>query len=109
MTSELAKKHTKFEELMRELESDPARREDMERARIDVRNWIEATLARQTEVYITLREILIQEFVENLEIRAPGPLADSVAKRLTGVVTRMLDDKRLTAEIPMSTITKVEM
>ena len=109
MTSELAKKHTKFDELMAELMADPARREDMERARIDVRNWIEATKERYDHVYSVVRNVLIEEFRENLEIKAPGPLADATAKALTGYITRMLDDKKLTAEIPMSTVTKVEM
>lgn len=109
MTSELAKKHTKFDEFMAELMADPARRDDMERARIDVKNWIEATKERYDHVYSVLRGVLIEEFRENLEIKAPGPLADATAKALAGYVTRMLDDKSLTAEIPMSTATKVEM
>lgn len=109
MTSELAKKHTKFDELMRELENDPAHREGLERARRDVQAFFAELKVRHERIYTTLREVLIEEFRDNLEIKAPGPLADQTAKALVAVVSKMLVDKTLNCEIPMSTETKVEM
>lgn len=109
MTSELAKKHTKFDELMRELENDPAHREGLERARADVRAYFAEMNRRHAFVEDRIRERLVEEFREDLEIKAPGLLAASTAKALVGLVARMLTDPTLTAEIPMSTDPKVEM
>ncbi|MNI54724.1 hypothetical protein D3C73_1096340 [compost metagenome] len=109
MTSELAKKHTKFDELMRELENDPAHREGLERARADVQAFFTELKRRHNFIEDRLRERLVDEFRENLEIKAPGPLAASTARALVGVVARMLQDPALYGEIPMSTETKVEM
>lgn len=109
MTSELAKKHTKFDELVRELEADPAHREGLEQARRDVQAFFAELKSRHDRVHAMLRDVLIEEFRENLEIKAPGPLADATAKALVGVVDRMLTDKTLTSEIPWSTATKIEL
>lgn len=109
MTSELAKKHTKFDELMRELEADPASRDDLARARADVQAFFTELKRRHAFIEDRLRERLIDEFRENLEIKAPGPLAAETAKALVGVVARMLRDQSLYGEIPMSTVTKIEL
>lgn len=109
MASELAKKHTEFDKLVRELEADPEHHEGLEQARRDVQAFFAELKERHARIHVTLRDALIKEFRENLEIKAPGPLADSTAKALIGAVVRMLDDKTLTREIPMSTATKVEM
>lgn len=109
MTSRLAQQHTKFEELVREIENDPALKEDLDRARADVKAWFEETGRRHTFIEERLRERLVDEFRDNLEIRAPGPLATSTAKALVGVVARMLKDPSLFGEVPMSTVTKTEM
>lgn len=109
MTSRLAQQNTKFDELVRELENNPALKEDLDRARADVRAWFEETTRRQDFIEARLRERLVDEFRENLEIRAPGPLAASTAKALVGVVARMLKDPTLYGEVPMSTVTKIEL
>lgn len=109
MTSRLAQQHTKFDELVRELESDPALREDLTRAQADVKAWFEETTRRHDFIEARLRERLVDEFRENLEIRAPGPLAAETAKALVGVVARMLKDPSLYGEVPMSTVPKTEM
>lgn len=109
MTSELAKQHTKFDEFVRKLEADPMHREGLERAREDMRSYLGQMKLRYDTVYAALRDVLIEEFRENLEIKAPGPLADSTAKALMFCVSRMLNDGALTTPIPMSTETKVEM
>lgn len=109
MTSELAKKHTKFDELVRELESDPAHAGGLAQARIDVAAFFAELKRRHSFIEDRLRERLVDEFRENLEIKAPGPLAADTAKALVGVVARMLNDPSLYGEIPFSTETKVEM
>ncbi|MNC39744.1 hypothetical protein D3C75_884160 [compost metagenome] len=109
MTSELAKKHTKFDEFMRKLEADPAHREGLERARQDVAAYLTELKRRHSFIEERVRERLVDVFREDLEIKAPGPLATSTAKALVGVIARMMDDPSLTSQIPMSTETKVEM
>lgn len=109
MTSELAKKHTKFDEFVRELEANPEHREGLEQARKDVAAFFTELKRRHSFVEERLRERLVDIFRDDLEIKAPGPLAASTAKALVGVVARMLEDKTLTSEVPMSTETKVEM
>lgn len=109
MKSELAKQHTKFDEFVAELRANPEHAAGLEQARKDVSAFFEELKRRQDFVEARLRERLVDEFRDNLEIKAPGPLATSTAKALVGVVTRMLQDPALYGEIPMSTETKVEL
>lgn len=107
--SELAKQHTKFDELIRELEADPVHSVGLERARLEMQTFFKQSGIRNDKIYAVLRDCLIGEFRDNLEIKAPGPLADATAKALIGAVVSMLHDESITREIPWSTETKVEM
>lgn len=109
MTSKLAQQSTKFDKLMCELENNPALKEDLDRARADVKAWFDETTRRQELIEARLRERLVDEFRDNLEIRAPGPLATATAKALVDVVARMLKDPSLYGEVPMSTVAKIEL
>lgn len=109
MTSELAKQHTKFDALMRELEEDLATLQPGISLTGDAKAYFAEMDRRHAFIEARLRERLVDVFRDDLEIKAPGPLAASTAKALVGVVSRMMNDKTLTSEIPFSTATKVEM
>ena len=109
MTSELAKKHTKFDELMRELESDPAHAAGLAQARIDVAAYFTEMGRRRDVVRAALRSALLEEFVEDYNIRDPGTLANTATDAILHTVLCMLNDDSLTRDVPMSTETKVEM
>ena len=109
MTSKLAEQHKKFDELLRELSSNPEYKDDFERAQADVKFYMDELKRRYAFIEDRLRERLVDEFRENLEIRAPGPLAADTAKALVGVVARMLKDPSLYGEIPTSTATKIDL
>ena len=109
MKSEPTKQHMKFDEFIAELMVDPEHRNGMERARAEIQACFAELARRQDFVEARLRERLIAEFRENLEIKAPGPLAASTAKALVSVVIRMLQDPALYGEIPMFTETKIEL
>lgn len=108
--TDLAAEHVEFDKLMRELEEDLAA---MQPGAFTLTAGAQAYFAESDRrckfVEDRLRERLVDVFRDNLEIRAPGPLAAETAKALVGVVTRMLNDKTLTSEIPMNTETKIEL
>ena len=109
--TDLAAVHAEYDkEFMRQLEQELAA---MQPGAFTLTAGAQAYFAeserRSKFVEDRLRERLIDLFRDDLEIRAPGPLATSTAKALVGVVTRMLGDKSLTSEIPMDTSTKIEM
>ena len=109
MRSELAKQHTEFDELLHELEADPVLSIGLKRAQLEMQTFFNQLGIRNDKIYAILRDCLIDEFRDNLEIKAPGPLADATAKALIGAVVSMLHDESMTREIPWSTKPKVEM
>lgn len=109
MTSELAKQHTKFDELVRELEADPAHAAGLAQARIDVKAYFDEMGRRRDVVRTALRSALLEEFVEDYNIRDPGTMANTATDAILHVVLRMLNDETLTRHVPISTETKVEM
>ncbi len=106
----LAAEHQDFDKLMRELEEDlAAMPQGFATLTAGAKAYFEESDRRCKFVEDRLRERLIDIFRDDLEIRAPGPLAASTAKALVSVVARMLNDKTLTSEIPWDTTTKIEL
>lgn len=101
--------HNDFANLMKQLESDPATKDYFERARQDIQAYFAEMKSRQQFVRDQIHHALVEEFVEDWNIRDPGTLANNTADAILPTIMRLLSNPKLTSEIPMSTETKVEL
>lgn len=104
----LSSQHTKFDELLRELESNPAHKDELERARVDVAAFFEHIGVCNQIIRDAIHSVILNELVDDLKVHAPGDLAARLTKLLIGPIRELVADKRL-APKPLSTATKIEL